>query len=286
MKNRSWPDSVTFGTREFSFSGIYREGGLDFDVRVDETNIPEDSSLSTAELHTLLANRQNAVTNSNVWRLWLLVGSRQNNTFGLMFDSQPPHRQGAVAFFDAVLGDDDFIASSAQNQKLGDVHLAFLRTIVHEAGHAFNLYHPKHDVHDVTVGTTIMNQTGDVMSFATPSNPYPDNSTLAFNEHNRRSLVHSPDPQVKPGWKRFGWGHGSASSGIPEPTDVFGLDNGIEVKHGFELKANFLETVVHPGEFIAGTIELKNVSDQRQTVPNSLNPVSYTHLTLPTILLV
>jgi hypothetical protein len=98
-----------------------------------------------------------------------------------------------------------------------------LRTLVHEAGRAFNLFHPKHDVHNVPIGTTIMNQTGDAMGFATDANPYPGNITFGFDDHNRTSLIHSPDPQVAPGWKRFGWGHGSLSRGIAEPVDAAGF---------------------------------------------------------------
>jgi hypothetical protein len=58
-----------------------------------------------------------------------------------------------------------------------------------------------------------MNQTGDVMSFASEANPYPCNASFAFAEHDRMSLIHSPDPQVRPGWKPFQWGHGSLSAG-------------------------------------------------------------------------
>jgi len=48
-----------------------------------------------------------------------------------------------------------------------------------------------------------MNQTGDVMGFATSTNPYPGNATFAFSQHDRTSLIHSPDPQVRPGWKGY-----------------------------------------------------------------------------------
>jgi len=39
----------------------------------------------------------------------------------------------------------------------------------------------------------------DETPFATTSNPFLSNAVLAFDEHCRLSLIHSPDPQVKPG---------------------------------------------------------------------------------------
>ena len=110
------------------------------------------------------------------------------------------------------------IAANARNQPLNNVPAAFLRTLVHEAGHALNLFHPKHDVHQPPIGTEIMNQTGDVIGFATSANPYPRNAAFVFSGHDRTSLIHSPDPQVRPGWKNFGWGHGSLSAGLPRPS--------------------------------------------------------------------
>ena len=125
------------------------------------------------------------------------------------------NREGAVGFADPTLPNLNIILSSARNQALNNVPAAFLRTLIHEAGHAFNLFHPKHDVHSPAIGTTIMNQTSDVVGFATAANPYPCNATFDFNEHNRTSLIHSPDPQVKPGWKEFGWGSRERLVGPP-----------------------------------------------------------------------
>jgi hypothetical protein len=198
---------------------------MDFVATINEIDVPEDTELTTTELHNLLAGHQAPATpGDQAWRLWLLVGSRmQEDFFGIMFDEIAPHRQGAAGFHDPELPDSSVIEAGARGQALGNVPLAFLRTLVHEAGHAFNLFHPKADVHNVAIGTTIMNQTGDVISFATAANPYPCTATLGFEDHNLTSLIHSPDPQVKPGWKEFGWGHGSLFGGVPAPTDVAGL---------------------------------------------------------------
>ena len=64
-----------------------------------------------------------------------------------MFDEDSVPREGAVGFADGTLGNGSTIEPSARNRPLDEVPSAFLRTLVHEAGHALNLFHPKHDVH-------------------------------------------------------------------------------------------------------------------------------------------
>jgi hypothetical protein len=145
------------------------------------------------------------------------------------------------------------------------VPLAFLRTLIHEAGHAFNLFHPKQDVHSVPIGTTIMNQTGDVIGFATDASPYPRNAIKGFNDHNLTSLIHSPDPQVKPGWKEFGLGHGSVWSGVAEPVDAIGLDEGGPEAGDLQLKVD-LPGVVTRGEFVSATVTVTNVGSAPRDV--------------------
>lgn len=267
MEDRSFPTWVAGQ----SFARIYRTAGIDLAVRMSDVDVPEDASLTTAELHALLATWRNVPGIGNAWRAWLLVGSRRagSNTFGLMFDQTAPHREGAVGFYDARMGSGATIAPDARSRDLGEVPAAFLRTLVHEVGHVFNLYHPKHDVHRPPVGTTTMNQTGDVISFATTSNPYPDNIAWSFNEHNRMSLVHSPDPQVAPGWKEFGWGHGARFGGVPTPFDAAGLDVPAapsELALDLDLPA---EAVA--GEFLMARISVTNRGSEPAEVHRNLN---------------
>lgn len=254
-----------------TFASVYRAAGLDFVAHVNETDVPEDAELTMAELHALLAGHRAAATGS-AWRLWLLVGSRmQDDTFGVMFDTgSPPHREGAVGFADPTLPDNPIIEADARGQALGQVPLAFLRTLIHEGGHAFNLFHPKHDIHAVPVGTTIMNQTGDVMDFSTEADPYPCTATLAFDDHNRTSLIHSPDPQVKPGWKEFGWGHSTTFAGVDEPVDALGLRGSAATVEGVHVELEVPEQA-HRGEFIVGTVTVTNTGEAPRRVPSGLN---------------
>lgn len=271
MINRNWPVTATScdGTETFDFTGVYRAAGMDFQHFISDLSVPEDPVLTTVELETLLATHR-SVPSKHIWRLWLFAGSRMDGTLGLMFDDTPPYREGAVGFYDPTLSSDPIISPSAQGKKLGEVPLAFLRTLIHEAGHAFNLFHPKHDVHGIPKGTTLMNQTGDVMGFATTSNPFPCNATFAFNNHEHTSLVHSPDPQVAPGRKQFGWGHGTLFAGVPEPVDETGLHSNIPLAEELQLEIK-LPHEIFRGEFIVAEVTVTNVGDTIQAVPTALN---------------
>ncbi|HEX6234819.1 MAG TPA: hypothetical protein VFZ63_16945 [Jiangellaceae bacterium] len=269
MTNRTWPASaVIAGGVTTTFQHIYASAGWDVPVTVDEINVPEDASLTNAELQTLLATHRGPGT-ADAWRLWLLVGSAQGGLFGIMFDQDAVPREGAVGFADATLGNLPIIEAGARNRPLDEVPAAFLRTLVHEAGHALNLFHPKHDVHAPPVGIEIMNQTGDVMGFATAANPYPGNAGFNFAPHDVSSLVHSPDPQVRPGWKPFGWGHGSLSAGLPAPTDAEGFVNEDDT-NGLRLEIRLPEEVF-VGEYITADVVVTNVSDAPREVSTRLN---------------
>jgi hypothetical protein len=270
MKNRKFPTSATtFDGAALSFASIYRTAGFDCAVTVDQQDIADDPELTSIELQTALATNRRAA-NNEAWRLWLLVGSSQGSLFGLMFDDIEPFREGTAGFFDPEFDNAPFIAEPARNKKLGDVPEAFLRTLVHEAGHAFNLFHPKHDVHVVPIGTTIMNQTGDVMGFATEANPYPNNVTFAFDEHCRMSLIHSPDPQVAPGWKRFGWGHGSLSRGLAEPVDAAGFLRSEPLATDLIMELTIPENIFR-GEYVTARFVVTNIGTEPRTVSSAIN---------------
>ncbi|MFI6097905.1 hypothetical protein ACIA8G_20290 [Lentzea sp. NPDC051213] len=271
MTGRKWPAAAaSCAGVAATFEEVYRTAGWDVQVMVNDLDIPEDALLTVAELQTLISTHRQAAANANEWRLWMLAGSANaRGSFGLMFDEDGTPREGVVGYADARFGDQDFVLPSARNQALDDVPFAFLRTLVHEAGHAFNLFHPKDDVHLNPIGTTIMNQTGDVMGFASPANPYPCNASLTFDQHNRNSLIHAPDPQVRPGWRLFGWGHGSASSGVPEPADVHGLvlaPDSPDLRLTLKLPAD-----AHQGEYVVAEVEVTNIGDTARDVSAAMN---------------
>ena len=141
MTNRTFPASATIGSGAAAdLRSVYATAGWDVTVAVDEINVPEDASLTNAELNTLLSGHAAALP-GEAWRLWLFVGSSQGSLFGIMFDDDTVPREGA-GFADATLSGDPVILPAARNRPLDEVPAAFLRTLVHEAGHAFNLFHP------------------------------------------------------------------------------------------------------------------------------------------------
>jgi hypothetical protein len=83
--------------------------------------------------------------------------------------------------------------------------------------------------------------------------------------HNLTSLIHSPDPQVKPGWKEFGLGHGSDWSGVAEPVDAIGLDEGGPEAGDLQLKVD-LPGVATRGEFVSATVTVTNVGSAPRDV--------------------
>jgi hypothetical protein len=284
MKNRNLVSSATScdGLETFNIAGVYQEAGWDVNVVVSDINIPEDNLLTRADLAALMSKYRAISTIGHTWHVWLLVGSKDDNnpydsSLGWIWDTKnPPYREGVVIFYDGTFTTDKTkwyypkILSSIRGKKLGQVPLAFIRTLVHEVAHAFNLYHPKHDVHSVPTGTTIMNQTGDLFSQATTTNLFPCNAELEFNGHNRTSLIHSPDPQVAPGWMGFGWGHGSLFSGVSEPTDATGLGHNMSEANWARLTVNVPSEIFH-GEIIIVTFTLANVGKIPQWVQTTLN---------------
>jgi hypothetical protein len=115
-----------------------------------------------------------------------------------------------------------------------------------------------------------MNQTGDVIGFSSAANPYPCSATLGFDDHNLTSLIHSPDPQVKPGWKQFGWGHTATFPGVGDPSDESGLRAAEADLSGLRLELKLPEQVQR-GEFVVATVRLVNTGDQPRTVNAALN---------------
>ncbi|MUV58150.1 hypothetical protein [Halogeometricum sp. CBA1124] len=114
-----------------------------------------------------------------------------------------------------------------------------------------------------------MNQTSDVIGAASAANPFPDVATFAFHDHNRTSLVHSPDPQVKPRWKRFGYGHGDVGSGPAPPSDLT-YDRDAPESDELVLDLNLPETVF-PGELVIVDVTVENPTDEPRDVTSALN---------------
>ncbi|MGC4042676.1 MAG: hypothetical protein QM758_02610 [Armatimonas sp.] len=257
---------------ELSYVQVFRdEASMDIDLDIRPTPLAEISKLIEDDLDE--AQKKNGLPEPGKeaqWFIWVLIGSVGLKSFGKMFDDTAPQRQGLVVFFDNRFTKDPKLTQQAQGERLGNVPIALLRTLLHETSHAFNIVHSDDDVHYVPTGFTLMNQTSDIIARSSVSNQFPCSADFRFEEHQRTSLIHSPDPQVAPGWKQFPWGHSPNALGVLEPTDALGLTKPLPIASGLELKL-MLPGSLFQGEFVAARFILRNTSNSEKNLSVALN---------------
>ena len=119
--------------------------------------------------------------------------------FGVMFDDDTVPREGAVGLGrDAQQRSPDRGGAPRTSRSTTCPPPSSVRSCTRPVRSSTSST-PKHDVHQPPIGTEIMNQTGDVIGFASSANTYPGNASFVFADHDRTSLIHAPDPQVRPG---------------------------------------------------------------------------------------
>jgi len=268
----------------FGLQSLFREAGMDLDVRSrpDHLRNPnpnpndQDVGLTEQDLLEMLANTNNKAMPGNYWRVWLLIGTewRKTSAYGLMFDLDGAHREGAAVFANTPLPKGPNSAWGSDRTLQRQWPNVMLRAVCHELGHVFNLVHPGDELeeHKGKTGVELMNETLQVVDFAGP-HEYPCNMAFRFSRHNGLSLRHDPDPQIKPGWSAFGWGHAESTAGAidlggPMPGD--GLDT-VQIKLSL---SNMFANGVAPGDFFFLTLSLTNRSDTPVSIPSYLNIAS------------
>lgn len=107
-------------------------------------------------------------------------------------------REGAVTYSDD--GYDDAAFGDNEDDLQKDTPRAFLRSAVHEVGHAFNLVHPTAGNQDNSIMTTSPGVAG---ALNTDGLDFPEDISLEFRDSDRHHLVHKPDPVVRPGAMSF-----------------------------------------------------------------------------------
>jgi hypothetical protein len=252
------------------------EAGMDIAMKIRDVPLRETLNVTIPELNVALENNRSQVFGANIrWVVWMLIGSHRNDPFGIMFDQSPPHREGLAAFWDKRFIDE--LTPDEAQKKAGEVATKLLRTLIHESGHVFNLQHPKDDVHVVPIGVTLMNQTSDIRRFLAQREPFPCKAAFLFEEHNRTSLIHSPDPQVAPGWKHFGWGHDNLFKGALEPPNALGIagssSNAVSSTTEDLVLSLDIPSGLFRGEFVAVRFTLHNGTNVNRRVPASLDLV-------------
>jgi hypothetical protein len=145
------PHPADLADEDLTTELVFRRAGIDMTVSEDDVlNDPDSgdpgSDWDSAELHDLMEDRFDHFENSLQWSVYGVVvpDFEIPGVRGVMFDvggvdQEPCYRQGAAFVYNGIqsstLG--TLYNTNAQKDRL------FLRVVVHELGHTFNLPHPE-----------------------------------------------------------------------------------------------------------------------------------------------
>ena len=197
--NTDWPPiSVRHGGEDHTLEGIYRKANFELEVVRSNADLAlpnTGSDFDLAQLHGFMLQHRNPV--ADAWHAHILIvpnieyvsGWRIVNPIGVMYDlhtadTNGTPREGCAMSFQVVSQLDE---------------RAYLRTLAHELGHAFNLLHPKHEDPPKPIGETVMNQTRDLQHLG----DFPENIRFEFNAPNSAWLKEGPANFVRPGGRPF-----------------------------------------------------------------------------------
>ncbi|UCH92624.1 MAG: hypothetical protein JSV88_20330 [Candidatus Aminicenantes bacterium] len=250
------------------WQAIFKKAGWDVTMEISDENVeePEDFSWSTSELHQkMMKYRQNGDLDKE-WRYHLLAIRQLDDkeAFGLMYDNtisgiNDIPREGAAIASHVMFPGKDFWGKCKGN-RFGASKGPYIRTAIHEIGHAMMLYHP-----DNVYENYIMQKTVNIANNAynaVPPQQFPDNIEWSFSPRDIRLLCHLPDIAVRPGGVSFGTPHHRL------PVNV--RDEVVEAD-GLEMEVSALNEVVPMGAPVRVNFSLINRSDREQLVPGSLS---------------
>ncbi len=249
------------------WQGVFQKAGWDVAVEISDADVeePEDHSWSNAELHKKMLAYRKAADLDREWRYHLLaVRYLDDQAFGVMYDNtingmNGIPREGAAISSHVKLPDDPFWGKCS-GKRFGECTTPYLRTAIHEIGHAMMLYHP-----DNAQENHIMQKTVQIAHNAQTSAPpqqFPDNIEWSFSPRDTLMLCHLPDIPIRPGGVSFGTPHDRL------PVNV--RDEIIEVE-GLQLQVSALCDVVPIGAPVRVNFTLINTSDKEILVPGSLS---------------
>ncbi len=247
---------------------VFRKAGWDVAVEISDDNVeePEDFSWSTSELHQKMMQYRQAVDLDKQWRYHLLAIRELDDkeAFGLMYDDTVGDVNGipreGVAIASHVMFPGNDFWGKCKGKRFGECIDPYLRTAIHEIGHAMMLYHP-----DNAYENYIMQRTVHVAYNASnivPPQQFPDNIEWSFSPRDTRMLCHLPDIAVRPGGVSFGTPH--------QRLPVNDRDEVMEAE-GLELRVSALNEVVPMGAPVRVNFSLINRSEQKRKVPGSLS---------------
>lgn len=247
---------------------VFKKAGWDVTMEISDENVeePQDFSWSTSELHQKMLKYSKSRDLDKEWRYHLLAVRELDDkeAFGLMYDNTISDlndipREGAAIVSHVMFPGNDFWGR-CKGKRFGESKEPYIRTAIHEIGHAMMLYHPD-NVHE----NYIMQRTVNVAHNAcnvVPPQQFPDNIEWSFSPRDIRLLCHLPDIAVRPGGVSFGTPHQRL------PVNV--RDEVVEAE-GLKLEVSALNEVVPIGAPVRVNFSLINRSDREQLVPGSLS---------------
>ncbi|MBL8296651.1 MAG: matrixin family metalloprotease, partial [Bryobacterales bacterium] len=176
-----------------TFQRAFLDAGWEVSFFTSNSDVQEPNGefWSDAEMHQALLARRDSADLDSEWRFHLLAVRRISSTErGVMFDtgatdSNKVPREGAGISCNWVIPNAD-PWGLVKGQRFGATGNPYVRTAVHEIGHAMGLVHN-------TVDNGIMNATNVIASNGTAQLPFPNNIVFQFHPDDTRRLRHYPD---------------------------------------------------------------------------------------------
>jgi hypothetical protein len=243
------------------WKGVFDQVGWDVNLVVSNANVAEPSGegWSDAEMHAAMLARRDASNLDAEWRYHVLAVRMLDSTpRGIMYDvgatdSNNVPREGVGISSHWVIPN-AAPWGTVKGQRFGAAAAPYFRTVIHEIGHAFGLFHN-------TVDNGFMNTT-DVIAASCPAT-FPSCVKWSYAADDLKRLRHYSDMFVRPGATTFG----SASNATPPitPTD---LD---VVPPGLVLNVSALLVSVPIGAPVRVDLLLKNTGDAPVVAPTTIS---------------